>query len=179
MNRTSIIIITFVSVLFLTMLFVPSLNSNTGQPQDSWPMFRHDPAHSSFSTSIPSTSNQTLWKQPTGGQVWSSPTVANGVVYVGSFDHNVYALNASTGAIIWAFSTGGEVFSSPAVSNGITYVGSLDNNTYALNASTGVQLWNFTTGGAVFSSPNVADGKVYVASDDSLIFALNAQTGER
>jgi len=51
--------------------------------------------------------------------VFSSPAVANGVVYVGSQDGNVYALNASTGARLWGFTTGGSVFfSSPGVANG-------------------------------------------------------------
>ena len=36
-------------------------------------------------------------------------------VYVGSFDHNVYALNALTGVVEWQFTTGGIVFSSPTL----------------------------------------------------------------
>ena len=61
----------------------------------------------------------------------SSPAVANGVVYVGSEDNNVYALNASTGALLWKYATGSVVTSSPAVANGVVYVGSDDNNLYA------------------------------------------------
>ena len=43
---------------------------------------------------------------PPDGYVHSSPAVANGVVYVGSDDGNVYALNASTGAKLWSYTTG-------------------------------------------------------------------------
>jgi len=67
--------------------------------------------------------------------------VVNGVVYVGSDDDNVYALNARTGALLWSHGTG-SVFSSPAVANGLVYVGSYDGNVYALNASTGALLWS-------------------------------------
>ena len=56
--------------------------------------------------------------------VQSSPAVVNGVIYFGSHDNNVYALNASTGALLWSFTTGGPVDSSPAVVNGVVYVGS-------------------------------------------------------
>ena len=70
-------------------------------------------------------------------RVDSSPAVANGVVYVGSDDDNVYALNASTGALLWSYTTGNDVYSSPAVANGVVYVGSDDGNVYALNANTG------------------------------------------
>jgi putative pyrroloquinoline-quinone-binding quinoprotein len=41
-----------------------------------------------------------LWSYQTGGLVTSSPAVANGVVYVGSWDKNVYALNANTGDLL-------------------------------------------------------------------------------
>lgn len=36
------------------------------------------------------------WSYTTGGGIISSPAVANGVLYVGSDDHKVYALNATT-----------------------------------------------------------------------------------
>ena len=57
---------------------------------------------------------------------FSSPAVANGVVYFGS-DDNVYALNASTGAKLWSYATEA-VDSSPAVANGVVYFGSDDDN---------------------------------------------------
>ena len=41
------------------------------------------------------------WSYPTGNRVASSPAVANGVVYAGSLDNNVYALNATTEAQLW------------------------------------------------------------------------------
>src|SRR5208337_218321 len=76
------------------------------------------------------------WSYATGGAVRSSPAVANGAGYVGSWDNNVYALNAKTGGELWSFATSGAVESSPAVANGVVYVSSDDNNVYALNAST-------------------------------------------
>jgi outer membrane protein assembly factor BamB len=102
--------------------------------------------------------------------------VANGVVYVGSFDSKVYALNASTGAKLWSFTTGNAVYSSPAVANGVVYVGSEDNKVYALNASTGAKLWSFVTGSRVASSPAVANGVVYVGSENGNVYAFD-QTG--
>jgi eukaryotic-like serine/threonine-protein kinase len=72
-----------------------------------------------------------MWSYATGSYVQSSPAVANGVVYVGSSDHNVYALNASTGTKLWSYATGDYVYSSPAVANGVVYIGSYDHNVYA------------------------------------------------
>jgi len=113
----------------------------------------------------------------TGFGVISSPAVANGVVYVGSVDDNVYALNATTGAKLWSYTSAGPVQSSPAVANGVVYVGSNDYNVYALNATTGALLWSYTTGNVVTTSPAVANGVVYVGSGDNNLYALNARTG--
>jgi outer membrane protein assembly factor BamB len=107
----------------------------------------------------------------------SSPAVVKGVLYVGSQDHSVYALNASTGAKLWSHATGDIVASSPAVANGVIYVGSNDHNLYALKASTGAKLWRFATGEPVYSSPAVVNGVVYFGSGDNNVYALNASTG--
>ena len=101
----------------------------------------------------------------------SSPAVANGVVYVGSFDDKVYALNATTGATLWTATTGSLVPSSPAVANGVVYVGSYDHKVYALDATTGATLWTASTGSSVYSSPAVANGVVYVGSADAKVYA--------
>jgi outer membrane protein assembly factor BamB len=111
--------------------------------------------------------------------MYSSPAVANGIVYAGSGDSYLYALDAVTGALKWRYLTGSAVFSSPNVVNGIVYFGSYDDKVYALNATTGALVWSFTTGGAVFASPMVANGVVYVGSYDGSLYALNAATGAK
>ena len=111
--------------------------------------------------------------------VVSSPAVVNGVVYFGSFDNNVYALNASTGAKLWSYATGGLVSCSPAEVNGVVYIGSNDDNVYALNANTGAKLWSYLTGSSVQSPPTVANGVVYFGSLDNNVYALNASTGAK
>jgi outer membrane protein assembly factor BamB len=100
------------------------------------------------------------WVTTTAASVRSSPVVSNGVVYVGSDDAGLYALNATTGVVIWKTITGAAVRSSPAVASGVVYVGSDDKAVYALNAATGAVLWKTTTGAAVRSSPSVANGVV-------------------
>jgi outer membrane protein assembly factor BamB len=117
------------------------------------------------------------WKYATGYFVRSSPAVSGGVVYIGSDDGKVYALNSSTGALKWNYATGDIIRSSPAVSGGVVYIGSFDSNVYALDADTGALKWNYVTGGWVESSPAVSDGVVYVGSYDKNIYALDARTG--
>jgi hypothetical protein len=76
-----------------------------------------------------------IWSYTTGNDVFSSPAVADGRVYVGSYDNKVYALNALTGALVWSYTTGYYVFSSPAVADGRVYVGSEDGKVYAFGPS--------------------------------------------
>lgn len=69
----------------------------------------------------------------------SSPVVTHseGVVYVGSENKNIYALNATNGSLKWKYTTGGYFYSSPAIFDGVIYVGSYDNNVYAIDAVNG------------------------------------------
>jgi outer membrane protein assembly factor BamB/tRNA A-37 threonylcarbamoyl transferase component Bud32 len=154
---------------------VPSINS-------SGAMFGFDLQHTRFNPDehILSPTNVSrlvqYWTASTGAFVFSSPAVANGVVYVSS--DKLYALNASTGTLKWVYNTGGGG-SSPAVANGVVYVGSGDYKLYALNASTGQTLWTSApTGAGIISSPAVANGVVYVGSFDHKLYAFDASTGQ-
>ena len=99
---------------------------------NSWPMFHGDLAHTGYTSDSGPTTNHTLWIFTTNDRIWSSPAVSNGVVYIASFDHNVYAVSAKDGTQIWKFSTGGTIYCSPAVSNNLVYIGSDDHKIYAL-----------------------------------------------
>jgi outer membrane protein assembly factor BamB len=115
----------------------------------------------------------------------SSPAVANGMVYFGSSDSHVYALDAATGVLRWKFKTGDVVHSSPAVVDGVVYIGGWDTWFYALDAKTGALRWRLKTGDdpdthnqvGVQSSPAVVDGIVYFGCRDSHLYAVGARTG--
>lgn len=144
----------------------------------SWAQFRYSARHlgtNPYETVLSPSDVAGLlerWSFATGNGVLSSPAVANGAVYVGSEDHNVYALNATTGTELWSFPTSSGVYSSPAVANGMVYVGSENGTIYALNATSGAQLWSFATGNVIYSSPAVSNGFVYVGSGDDNVYAF-------
>ena len=115
----------------------------------------------------------------------SSPAIANGVLYIGSGDHNVYALHAKSGSLLWKFQTGDVVHATPAVADGLVYIGSWDRNFYALDAATGAVRWKFLTGDdqaihnqvGIQGSAAVANGIVYFGCRDSHLYALDARSG--
>ncbi|MGE5175917.1 MAG: PQQ-binding-like beta-propeller repeat protein [Hyphomicrobiales bacterium] len=117
----------------------------------------------------------------------SSPAVADGRVYFGSGDGNVYAVDAATGVLQWKFQTGDVVHAAPAVARGVVYIGSWDGRLYALDAATGRLRWSFQGGEdpvthnqvGFQSSPAVADGVVYVGCRDAHVYAIDAATGRK
>jgi eukaryotic-like serine/threonine-protein kinase len=173
-----------------------------------WAQFRFGAEHSGYTpteTMISAANVGQLtqkWTFRSGGPVESSPAVVGGVVYFGSEDDKVYALNATTGALVWSVPTGGAVLESPAVVNGVVYVGSADHMLYALDAGTGALRWsvrvddNYATfdinqpagnvnAGTLGSSPTVAGGTVYVVSsgvtgsayEPYFLYAYDASSG--
>ncbi len=114
------------------------------------------------------------WIATTGNGIYSSPAVANGIVYVGSDDGYLYAFKVSNGKRLWRAPTRGEVRSSPAIANGVVYVGSFDGNLYAFDAATGKPIWTTSTRNIIRSSPAIANGTVYVGSQDGNLYAFKA-----
>jgi len=74
-----------------------------------------------------------LWRFACEDEVRSSPAVHNGILYVGSYDHNLYAINAENGKFLWKYATEG------------VFVGSADRALYAINADTGRIFWTCPT----------------------------------
>ncbi len=117
----------------------------------------------------------------------SSPVVANGIVFFGSGDANIYALDAATGHLKWKFKTGDVVHASPAIADGTLFVGSWDSYFYALDTSTGKVKWRFKTGGdpqihnqvGIQSSAAIANGIVYFGCRDSQFYAVDAASGKQ
>jgi eukaryotic-like serine/threonine-protein kinase len=109
----------------LLLLPVPALCQDT-------PMFRASLEHTGvYSAAAVPMFTGVKWKFQTNGRVISSPAVEDGLVYVGSMDKNLYAVDQQTGALKWKFAAEGPVGSSPALAGGIVYFASDDGKFYA------------------------------------------------
>ena len=165
-------------------------------------MFRGNPEHTGVYAGTALTQfTRIKWRYHTGGQVLSSPAISGDTLYVGSSDHNFYALDLAAGTLKWKFKTGSRITSSPAIAGGLVYFGSFDGNLYALDAGSGQLKWKFKTEGErrfaakhlhgaqpetetmpdpfdfYLSSPVLSNGMVYVGSGDTYIYALDAASG--
>ena len=125
----------FIAVILLVTVLgaVPATDRATGA--DETAVLRYDVQCTGHYSPLPGNSaseGRLNWNNITKGAVFSSPAALDGTVYVGSYDHNVYALNATNGTKVLSYTTGGPVWSSPTVANEIVYAGSDDHNVYAL-----------------------------------------------
>ena len=118
----------------------------------------------------------------TGDTVSSTPCVApgDGSVYVGSYDKNLYKLDAQLN-LVWKFATTGQVWSSPAISadGTMVVVGSVDKGIYSVHADSGKQIWMHNTTGRIKSSPILNGKQVLIGNfEDKCLRALDAATGK-
>lgn len=180
----TLLVMVVVSVGSLNILAVStkaSSNSRIFSAADNWKMFRYGQKHlgSSYDRG-PTVDVRVKWSYNTGDEVYSSPAVVGGRVYVTSLSGYLYCLDAETGEKIWETPVGNSR-SSPAVVVGKNkvYVGSNDDKVYAVNLENGTIEWTFTTGGSVRSSPVFYSNYIYIGSNDDNIYAINANTGAK
>ena len=121
--------------------------------------------------------------QPTGG--WSGPTVHNGIIYAGTRDGSVVAINASVRELQWQWpeTTGARslIYGTPVVHGDLLYVGAYAGQVYALTLDHGAERWVYPrTGsiGAIVGTPVVVNETIYVPSSDGSVYALDATYGD-
>jgi len=117
-----------------------------------------------------------LWTFTCEDEIRGSAVYHKGVVYVGAYDNNLYAINAKDGEFIWKYPTEGGVVSRPAIDQGVIYFGSEDKKLYAVSQRSGKLFWDYRSEGPIRSSPCIAEGHVFVGSDDGFLHAININT---
>jgi outer membrane protein assembly factor BamB/tRNA A-37 threonylcarbamoyl transferase component Bud32 len=120
-----------------------------------------------------------LWIFECEDEIRGTATYDNGVIYVGAYDNNLYALNSATGEFIWKYPTEGGIVSKPAVYENNIYLGSEDSRLHVISPHSGRVVWTYFSDGPIRSSPYIADRHVFIGSDDSNLHIINAVTGRR
>ncbi len=124
--------------------------------------------------SIRAEDGRPVWQtKASGKQFWSSPTVADGVVYIGGMDKTLYALDAERGAIKWTFKAGGAIASAPLVVGDALYVGDFDGKFYAIDRATGAQQGVFKGENWFWNDALYHDGVIYVGDLSGNFYALD------
>ncbi|MFC1474535.1 PQQ-binding-like beta-propeller repeat protein, partial [bacterium] len=145
-----------------------------------WGMFRQGPQRRGATDSPLRPPISIKWTFEAEGPIYSSPVVSAGLIYIGSRDNRIYAIDIKTGLKKWSYETGGWVDSTPLVYKGKVFVPSRDGGMYALNALNGQPAWKENVGGTHCSSPIVHDNKVIfgAGSPGKFVVALDIDTGK-
>ncbi len=158
----------------------PSTALSVVSAPGDWPMYQRDPGHTGFAEDVREVPRGVLrWSFETERQLFASPSVVDGVVYIGTGDGRLLALDGQTGEIVWEVEVGDAVHSTPAVAGDLVFFGLLDGRVVALERATGSRVWEFLTEGAIVASPTVYEGFLYIGSGDGAFYALDAATGEQ
>jgi outer membrane protein assembly factor BamB len=158
-----------------------------GAPQE-WPVFHGNSALTGYVDSYLPDNPNVLWKFNTSEKlpIKSSPVIGAGMVFVGSFDNSLYALNFKDGLPVWKVETGATIEGTPCYADGKVFVGSYDKFLYCFDArDKGKELWKFETGDTIKGGPNYISGppfsspKVIAGSYDNNLYCIDAQTGRK
>lgn len=134
------------------------------------------------------------WLAQLGGRIFASPTVAEGITYVGTTSGVMYAVDAANGELIWAFRAGRPILGAALAEGSALFFVCDDGNLYKVSRDKGEEIWRYDLGDGltprILPAPNapgwdcqaptpvVADGVVFVGSGAGTFHAVDVATGE-
>ena len=118
-----------------------------------------------------------LWQQELGAETLSSPSVAEGIVAIGTEGGEVVALDANDGKVHWRHAMGDLVGTTPIVRGGRVYAVADNGRAVALDAASGKPVWSFQATGPVRCEPVLLKTQLMVSAGPNLLI-LDANTGK-
>jgi outer membrane protein assembly factor BamB len=114
---------------------------------------------------------------------WAGTAFRDGIIYTGSRDGRVVAINSSTQSQLWNYTItpATTIYTTPIVDGDLVYVGTYSGQICALTIARGIERWVYPrTGsiGAIVGSPVVANETIYTTSSDSMVYALDTTYGD-
>jgi outer membrane protein assembly factor BamB len=113
---------------------------------------------------------------------WAGTTIQNGIIYAGTKDGKVVAINSSSQSEQWDYAfTSTAIFTTPIVNGDLVYVGTYSGLVYAVTIAQGVNRWVYPrTGaiGAIVGRPVIVDDTIFVSSSDGRVYALDTTYGD-
>jgi outer membrane protein assembly factor BamB len=147
------------------------------QTHADWTSFRGNPQLTGVSTDSLPENLELLWTFAAEDSIESTAAIAAGVVYVGSLDGRLYALDLETGQLKWKYQASDEVKSSPSAYQNAVYFGDEAGDFHALDAKTGQRNWMFHADAGIISSANFVGDRVLFGAYDQFLYCLSTKDG--
>ena len=127
------------------------------------------------------------WEYKTSKPLFSSPVISEKLVYFGSTDSVLYAINIESGKEEWRFRTNGEIRSNVCIEGDCLYLNGGDGTIYKLDKLTGKTIWKFQTKGEkkydfadyFHSTPVFYNQILYFGSGDGFFYAVDSKNGKQ
>lgn len=143
-----------------------------------WNSFRGNPQLTGVAESQLPDELELLWTFKAGDIIESTAAVVDDVVYVGSLDGILYAIDANSGKSIWTYNSVAPIKSSPSVEDGVVYFGDGDGIFHAVDIASREMKWKFESEGEIVSSANISEENVLFGSYDGFLYCLNKKNGD-
>ena len=135
------------------------------------------------------------WQTRLNGQIFASPAVFDGKVYVGTTGGVFNAVDAGTGKLVWTFAAGRPILGTALATPDAVFFTCDNGYLFRLNRADGKEAWRYDLGDSRVSrvighpqvfdwdwhgaKPALADGVLYVGSGDGGFHAVDAASGAR
>lgn len=166
------------SSLVFVLLLVASLAAPAAA---DWTAFRGGPANTGVAEGALPAKPELKWTFAAEDGFSATAAIVGGVVYAGSLDGRLYALDLATGKERWRYPAGEAIKSSPLVDvgkgGGTVYFGDEAGTLHAVDAATGRKRWTFAAEGAITASPALAGGCLLAGSYDNRLYCLDPESG--
>ncbi len=118
-----------------------------------------------------------LWTFKCEDEIRGTPLNYQNTIFIGCYDNNLYAINASDGEFLWKYPTDGGIVSKPMAYEDNIFFGSEDHRLHVISARSGKVVWTYFTDGPIRSSVRIAEGHAFLGSDDQSLHAVNVNSG--
>ncbi len=106
------------------------------------------------------------------------PVLADGVLYVGSGDGGMNAVDPANGKRIWRFQAQGKIRAGAAIDGPRLIFGTMENFAYALDRKSGSQIWRIDTRGPIVAVPAMIGDTLVIGVSAGLIMGVDPATGK-
>jgi outer membrane protein assembly factor BamB len=165
-------------------------STGTAMPAQ-WTKFRLNPQNNPV-IDLKSAPN---WTVETQGPISASPSVVDGVLYLGNNAGALYAIDVTSGRVRWTYHVTNPIMSDPLVYKGVVIIGegNANSTTYVprrqvqvgsgpsaligLNVTTGKPFWRVPMSGSAMPTPAIVDGILVDHNGNGGLIALDPRTG--
>lgn len=125
-----------------------------------------------------------LWSLDVGAAVVADPVLVDGVMYIGTIDGTLHAVDVAAQEILWSYDAEGEmasIWGSPVVLSDTVFVGDQEGNVYAVSTADGSAFWPspYTAGDSIVSGGVALEESVVYATKEGKVFSINLEKEPR